>query len=341
MIWVWFGYNLEKPVISVMQIFSEAEPMAVEEKMNKETVTAKRRGGRRLLTLSLIINIALASAFGYMYSLNQRTSSEAAEYVSTLNQLAERTVQLEQQLNMSTSQLDYYKELANYYAATAEAQGNASGIIGEASIPILAVQTTQTLFQTSYRGHVLRGDVELAEGQGRVLVNTEVLNGMDIQTSVRTAAAVVEKLTGASFGRTDIILTITSEVTVDAVDGPSAGAAITVALLAALRRVEVMEGVYITGTVNSDGSIGNVGGVPYKALAAAEEGAETVIVPAGQGTVTLYEPKTIQRGRLTITTYEMVTKTLEEYLGENGYTVKVVEAASVLKAYEAFTGQIL
>jgi predicted ATP-dependent protease len=315
--------------------------MAIEEEANQETFTAKRSRGNRLLTLSLIINIALASACGYMYSLNQRTSSEAAEYVSTLNQLAERTVQLEQRLNMSTSQLEYYKELANYYAASAEAQGNASGIIGEAGIPILAVQTTQTLFQTSYRGYVLRADVKLAEGQGRVLVNTEVLNGMDIQTSVRTAAAVVEALTGASFGNTDIILTITSDVTVDAVDGPSAGAAITVALLAALRRVDVMEGVYITGTINSDGSVGKVGGVPYKALAAAEEGAETVIVPAGQGMVTLYEPKTIQLGRRILTTYEKVIMTLEEYLLENGYAVRVVEADSVLEAYMEFTGQPL
>ena len=313
--------------------------MATEGDAHTETV--KRSGGRRLLALSLILNIALASACGYMYSLNQRTSSEAEEYVSTLNQLAERTVQLEQRLNMSTSQLEYYKELANHYASAAAAQGNASGIIGGASIPILAVQTSQTLFQTSYRGHVLRADVELVEGQGRVLVNTEVLNGMDIQTSVRTAATVVETLTGASFGSTDIILTITSDVTVDAVDGPSAGAAITVALLAALRRVDVREGVYITGTVNSDGSIGRVGGVPYKALAAAEEGAETVVVPPGQGTVTVYEPRTIQRGRFTITTYEIVSMTLEEYLGESGYTVDVVEAASVLEAYEAFTGQTL
>jgi len=313
--------------------------MATEGDTHTETVN--RSGGRRLLALSLILNIALASACGYMYSLNQRTSSEAEEYVSTLNQLAERTVQLEQRLNMSTSQLEYYKELANHYASAAAAQGNASGIIGGASIPILAVQTSQTLFQTSYRGHVLRADVELVEGQGRVLVNTEVLNGMDIQTSVRTAATVVETLTGASFGSTDIILTITSDVTVDAVDGPSAGAAITVALLAALRRVDVREGVYITGTVNSDGSIGKVGGVPYKALAAAEEGAETVVVPPGQGTVTVYEPRTIQRGRFTITTYEIVSMTLEEYLGESGYTVDVVEAASVLEAYEAFTGQTL
>lgn len=313
-----------------------------EDAKQEETVTVKRgAGGRGLLALSLIINVVLASACGYMYSLNQQMSGEAAEYVSRLNQLAEKTVQLEQRLNMSASQLDYYKELANYYAASGDASGNASGIIGEASIPILAVQTMQTLFQTSYQGYVLRADVELVEGQGRVLVNTEVLNGMDIQTSVRTAAAVVEELMGVSFSNTDIILTITSDVKVDAVDGPSAGGAITVALLAALQHVEVMDGVYMTGTVNSDGSVGKVGGVPYKALAAVEEGAEVIIVPVGQGTVTMYEPKTVQVGRFTITTYEKVTMELEEYLQESGYSVKIVEVASVREAYDAFTGQSL
>ncbi|HUV53636.1 MAG TPA: S16 family serine protease [Candidatus Krumholzibacteriaceae bacterium] len=313
-----------------------------EDAKQEETVTVKRgAGGRGLLALSLIINVVLASACGYMYSLNQQMSGEAAEYVSRLNQLAEKTVQLEQRLNMSASQLDYYKELTNYYAASGDASGNASGIIGEASIPILAVQTMQTFFQTSYQGYVLRADVELVEGQGRVLVNTEVLNGMDIQTSVRTAAAVVEELMGVSFSNTDIILTITSDVKVDAVDGPSAGGAITVALLAALQHVEVMDGVYMTGTVNSDGSVGKVGGVPYKALAAVEEGAEVIIVPVGQGTVTMYEPKTVQVGRFTMTTYEKVTMELEEYLQESGYSVKIVEVVSVLEAYDAFTGQSL
>ena len=38
-------------------------------------------------------------------------------------------------------------------------------------------------------------------------------------------------------------------------------------------------------------------------------------------------------------TYEKVTTMLEEYLQESGYTVSVVEAASVIEAYEAFTGQ--
>jgi predicted S18 family serine protease len=97
----------------------------------------------------------------------------------------------------------------------------------------------------------------------------------------------------------------------------------------------------MTGTINSDGSIGEVGGVPYKALAAAEVGARVVLVPEGLGTVVLYRPKTVAHGRISFTTYETVTVGLGEYLAENGYTVRVVEVASVAEAYEEFTGLTL
>jgi len=208
-------------------------------------------------------------------------------------------------------------------------------------VPILAVQTIQSFPQPSYKGYVLYADVELVEGEGRVLVNTEVINGMDIQASVRTAATVVESLMGVSFSGTDIILTVKAEESVEAVDGPSAGGAITVALMAAVMDSRVLDGVYMTGTINSDGSIGEVGGVPYKALAAAEAGAQVIIVPEGLGTVVLYQPVTASRGRMSFTTYEKVSVGLEDYLLENGYTVRVVEVGSVVDAYEEFTGLTL
>jgi predicted S18 family serine protease len=304
-------------------------------------VAEKKMDGRRLLVLSLVVNVALASMCGYFYLQSVQLGGEVEEQASSLSELSLRVMALEQQLNMSVSQLDYYKELAGYYAESAASPGNSTGLIGRASVPILAVQATQVFPQVSYRGYVLRADVELVEGQGRVLVNTEVINGVDMQSSVRTAAAVVESLLGVSFSGTDIILTVKAEESVEAVDGPSAGGAIAVALMAAVGGHEIVEGVYMTGTINSDGSIGEVGGVPYKALAAAEDGAETILVPVGLGTVVLYKPTTVTRGRITMTTYEKVTMGLEEYLLESGYSVRVVEVRSAMDAYMAFTGLTL
>lgn len=305
----------------------------------KDAQCEKNMHNSRLIVLSLIFNVLLATGGGYLYYQNQQVNDELLNYTSKVNELTQAVVELEQQLNMSTVQLEYYRGLTEYYSAQASSTSNASGIIGEVDIPILAVQTKKTFFDAEYEGHVLHAQLELSEGEGRILVNTEVINGIDIQTSARTATKVVENLLGISFSNTDIILTITATDQVDAVDGPSAGGAITVALMAALERSQIIDGVYMTGTINSDGTIGSVGGVPYKALAAAEDGADTLLVPLGQGSVILYEPKTMRVGRFTYTTYEKVAVDLEDYLSERGFSVEVIEVRSVLDAYRIYTGQ--
>ena len=38
----------------------------------------------------------------------------------------------------------------------------------------------------------------------------------------------------------------------------------------------------MTGTINPDGTVGPVGGIPQKVEGAADEGIKTVLIPAGQ-----------------------------------------------------------
>ncbi|MFW6074993.1 MAG: S16 family serine protease [Chloroflexota bacterium] len=66
------------------------------------------------------------------------------------------------------------------------------------------------------------------------------------------------------------------------IDGPSAGALMTSAVLASMLGDEIDPTVTMTGTINPDGSIGPVGGIPHKIVGAAEAGKTTVLVPAGQ-----------------------------------------------------------
>lgn len=68
------------------------------------------------------------------------------------------------------------------------------------------------------------------------------------------------------------------------VDGPSAGAITTIGVLAALRGDTVRPDVAMTGTINPDGTIGPVGGVPYKISGAAAAGMKLVLVPYGSRT---------------------------------------------------------
>jgi uncharacterized protein len=65
-------------------------------------------------------------------------------------------------------------------------------------------------------------------------------------------------------------------------DGPSAGAAITLTIIAGVLNKTPDSKFLITGTIESDGSVGQVGSVKEKATAAAASGAKVFLVPVGQ-----------------------------------------------------------
>ena len=66
------------------------------------------------------------------------------------------------------------------------------------------------------------------------------------------------------------------------VGGPSAGLAYALALTDMLDRTDDARSrsVAATGTIDADGSVGSVGGVHEKAIAARDDGAQVFLVPA-------------------------------------------------------------
>lgn len=68
----------------------------------------------------------------------------------------------------------------------------------------------------------------------------------------------------------------------DQIDGPSAGAFMTVGVAAAINGDAIDRSVSMTGTINPDGSIGPVSGIPEKLQGAKEVGKRKVLIPAGQ-----------------------------------------------------------
>ena len=73
------------------------------------------------------------------------------------------------------------------------------------------------------------------------------------------------------------------DISSGAVGGPSAGLAFTLVVLDVLSQGELTGGqrVAVTGSIRLDGSVGDVGGVAQKAVAARDAGAELIIVPEG------------------------------------------------------------
>ncbi len=132
--------------------------------------------------------------------------------------------------------------------------------------------------------------VQVFPGSGRVLTNIDrLLFWVDTQNSIRRATQVAENVTGLSLIDYDIVYTIEANATV--IGGPSAGAAITMATIAALLNKTINESVMITGSVNHDGTIGPVGAILEKAVVSKESGAVMFLVPMTQSTEVTYKTR--------------------------------------------------
>ncbi len=126
----------------------------------------------------------------------------------------------------------------------------------------------------------------LTAGTGQVFVSTKPLADTDMQGSARLAARVAANTLGLEHTRYDYLVEFRSDSSV--IGGPSAGGVMTLALMVALHNVAYPDDPWTlnprvagTGTINPDGTIGPVGGVPAKASAARESGIHTFLYPAG------------------------------------------------------------
>lgn len=169
-------------------------------------------------------------------------------------------------------------------ASTSVSQGTSS-----ATANIVAVRSDSSM------GEMGKVHVEIKEGTGNVLVNTNPFVDPDTQYSVREAVEVAENFTKTTISNKDIIVSFDINGTL--IGGPSAGTATTVALIAALEGKSVRQDVAVTGTIEEGGIIGEVGSVFEKAIAAEKNNMTLFLVPYGQEKVVYYEQQIEKRGR--------------------------------------------
>ncbi|MCS7366085.1 MAG: hypothetical protein NDF54_11670 [archaeon GB-1867-035] len=288
-----------------------------------------------VMIISLLINAALAPLTFMFWLKNQRLMETINVLSQEVNRLSDDVNLLIQELNLTKQQLEYYRNQVNYYSSLIErGEGNLT-IYGLSDVNLVAVKAIpKGLFSVVYEGVTLKCNVELIVGAGRILVNTSPKIGIDLQASARTAVLVAEKYTEVSLAKVDVIISIYADEPVDVVDGPSAGAAITSAIIAAIRGDKLNSSVYITGTINADGSIGPIGGVVEKAIAAAEAGGKLFLVPVGQSKVLVRVLKEYQIAPgVSVVVYRYKEVDLEDYLNEQGYKIRVVEVGNIEEAY--------
>ncbi len=281
------------------------------------------------LTVSLLISLAV----------NCVTIYQVLHLIRQNRNLTDNISELKKEMDELKNKMEHYEAQIQYYSSLLKRIEETNGTLGRATINLVAIRSIKTgPFTSKYQGVTLKCTVELKVGEGRILVNTIPRIGIDLQASSRTAVLVAEKITGRSLNWVDVIITIKAKGEYEVVDGPSAGAAITIATISAIKGEKISGKVYITGTINPDGSIGKVGGILEKAKAAAEAGGEIFLVPKGQSIITVYKP--ISRSPIpgfTITTYEAEKVYLERYLQQLGYRISIHEVTNVTEAYKFFS----
>lgn len=291
-----------------------------------------------LFSVSVLLNVVLVPFASLTFLRNMDLTSNLASISLENKNLAMQMQTLRQQVDLMQKQLSFYKSQAELYASTLKGEKGKGAATGLSSIGIVAVRVSgQDSFTPSYEGVIMKAEIELRPGEGRVLIDTQPRVGIDLQSSVRTAARAAEDVTGIALQGTDIILTVKAQEAFEVVDGPSAGAAIAVALIAAITKDTVRSNVFITGTINPDGSIGQVGGVLEKALAAVKAGATTFLVPPKQTrvTVTRVERREVFPG-VVFYTVRQDEVNLHEELASRGFSVKAVEVKDVKQALRFF-----
>jgi uncharacterized protein len=177
--------------------------------------------------------------------------------------------------------------------------------------------------------------VGIKPGSGKVLVDiNNILFWLDTQQSIQTAKKVAQEVTKVDLSKFDLVYSL-EKINATVVEGPSAGAALTIATIAVIEGKELNSKVMISGTINPDGSIGPVGGIIPKAQAAKEVGATIFLVPSGQATQVNYVPeeKCEQIGYFTFctTTYRKKIENVGKSVGIN-----VIEVENIREAMKYF-----
>jgi uncharacterized protein len=121
--------------------------------------------------------------------------------------------------------------------------------------------------------------IEIEPGTGKIYSNVNSQVGSLTQESERNAVNAAERVVKDTKSKYDYLFEIQSVAS--SIDGPSAGAAMSLLLVSMLSDKDLSGKVSITGTITEDGYVGEVGGIGAKAKKAADVGIKLFMIPIG------------------------------------------------------------
>ena len=151
-----------------------------------------------------------------------------------------------------------------------------ASVYDERHIELLAVQTLE---DGSTIGKSADLYLQVRDGAGRVFLDTTPLTKVDTQATTRYAKDMACEYFSLDCDKYDFFFTIRSDTNI--VGGPSAGAATAAITAITIMDLDHDEQIAVTGSINSGGTIGPVGGVKSKIEAASDQKLSKVLVPQG------------------------------------------------------------
>jgi uncharacterized protein len=285
------------------------------------------------------------SAIQYLIDQGMLHTSEVQSQSNSLNMSGNQTqnTQLLQKINDLQTRYDILQSkydllLQQVRSITAQSSTPYENNASISAVAVTPVIESDGFFETtSYQGSILKISVEIRDGTGLVLVNTAIPAGVDFQTSAHTAVMVAQNVTGIDLSTKDVIFSVSSENNQDlqAVDGGSAGGAMTVLLISELLGKQINNQVLMTGTIEPNGTIGQIGEADVKADAAGKYGAKIFLVPQGQAVSTVQNCSEQNEGPITYQTCSTEQEPLSPMM-ESKYGMKVIEINTIQDALKYF-----
>jgi len=257
--------------------------------------------------LGILLVISLAANLYLAFFSPQGNQADLANFSNRVNMLESENARLSMQVDRDNATLGGYRsQLGLYRLQLQELTGllnvSPSGPVGSA-----VLQGPAVLQQIQYNGNspfatgqvvqsgvMLNITAEVKPGKGRVLVDTQPLMGVVFQDAANTAVFVAQNRTGISLAGSDVIFSINAPGQVPSVDGPSAGALMTLLVISAVEKKPLREDVTLSGTIDQDGNVGAIGGVVEKAQAAKDSGKSLLILPRANANLLRYTQQTRQ-----------------------------------------------
>jgi hypothetical protein len=297
-----------------------------------------------LLAVSLVANLLLA------FVVLQGTPADLADLSDRMNLLETENARLTMQIERDNLTLATYQNQLGLYRQQLQDLTGLLNVTPAGPVGSAILQGPAILQQIQYnddspfaRGQVVQTGVmlnitaEVKPGKGRVLVDTQPLMGLVFQDAANTAVFVAENRTGIPLAGSDLIFSISAPGQVPAVDGPSAGALMTLLAVSAIEGRPLREDVTLTGTIDQDGNVGAIGGIVEKARAARDSGKSLFLLPRANARLVQYTQRTREYYGFTFVQQVPTTVDAKTYIESNvGVPVEYVETIDDI--LEAATG---